>query len=254
MSTDKSLSPAKVTLKFTLISLLISAVTLAMGAAAHFMSDSYEDALASAAESPVLVVIDAGHGGEDGGCVGTDGTLEKDVNLDVAKRVYDILSCAGIKCSMTRTEDIMLYGLYGELSDYSGKKKTYDLKNRLIFGEEHTDAVFVSIHMNSFPQASCSGVQIYYSPNNDASKDLATAVQTSVRTYLQPDNKREIKRAGTSIYILNRITRPAILAECGFLSNPAECAALGTDDYKQQLALCIACAIAEHVLTTTETK
>ena len=240
-------STAKITAKFILTALLISAVTLIMGAAVHLMSDSYEDALAPAEASPVLVVIDAGHGGEDGGCVGVDGTLEKDVNLDVARRVYNILSCAGIKCAMTRTEDVMLYDMYGELADYNGKKKTYDLKNRLAFAEDHTDAVFVSIHMNSFPQSSCEGVQVYYSPNNDASAALAETVQTAVRAYLQQRNEREIKRAGTSIYILNRITRPAILAECGFLSNPTECALLGEDEYRQRLALTVACAIAEYV-------
>lgn len=240
-------SAARLTLKFILTSLLISAVTLLMGAAAHLMSDSYEDALAPASEGAVLVIIDAGHGGEDGGCVGVDGTLEKDVNLDVARRIYNILSCSGIKCAMTRTEDVMLYSIYGELTDYTGKKKTYDLKNRLRFAEEYTDAVFVSIHMNSFPQSSCEGVQVYYSPNSSASEPLAAAVQTSVRTHLQKENDREIKRAESSIYILNRITRPAILVECGFLSNPTECAMLGDDEYRQRLALTVASAVAEYV-------
>lgn len=254
MATHLDSSDAKTIIKFILVSIIISAVTLVMGAAAHLLSQSYEDALAHTDEAAVLVVIDAGHGGEDGGCVGVDGTLEKTINLDVATRVRDILSCAGIKCVMTRTDDTMLYDIYGDLTDYSGKKKMYDLKNRLRMGEEHRDAVFVSIHMNSFPQSSCEGVQIYYSPNSPESALLADTVRSSVKAYLQPKNERETKRAGTSIYILNRITRPAILAECGFLSNPNECAALNSDSYKQELALCIASAIAEYVSSAAQPK
>ncbi len=245
-------SDAAVTVKFVLISLLISLVTLLMGAAAHCLSASYESVIAEGEERPILVVIDAGHGGEDGGCIGIDGTLEKDVNLDIAMRIKDIISSAGIRCVMTREEDTALYGMYGDLSDYKGQKKTYDLKNRLRFAEEHSDAVFVSIHMNSFPQSSCRGVQAYFSPNDKDSEALAESVKTSVRTYLQPENMREIKRAGSSIYILDRITRPAVLIECGFLSNPDECVELGKDGYRARLALSVASAIMEHVIKNQE--
>ncbi len=242
---------AAVTAKFILVSLFISAVTLLMGAAAHYISEWRDrNAAAGFAEGDgktIAVVIDAGHGGEDGGCIGCDGTLEKNVNLDVSERMCEILSSMGIKCVMTRTEDKALYDMYGDLDDYKGQKKTYDLKNRLRFGEEHADAVFVSIHMNSFPQSSCRGVQIYYSPNTGESEALAEAVKESVFAYLQPENKRETKRAGTSIYILNRIKRPAILIECGFLSNPEECAALNDVEYKGRLALTLATAVAEYV-------
>lgn len=254
MATVKSASDTKTILKFILISLIISAVTLILGAAAQLLSQSYEDTLAPAKKLDVTVVIDAGHGGEDGGCIGVDGTLEKDVNLDVSCRIRDILSSAGIKCVMTRTDDTMLYDFYGDLENYTGQKKTYDLKNRLRIGNEHTKAVFVSIHMNSFPQSSCEGVQVYYSPNHASSVSLAEAVQASVKTYLQPENDREIKRAGSSIYILNRISRPAILVECGFLSNPNECALLNDDNYKERLALCISSAIAEFVLSDAQIK
>ncbi len=253
MSRDTN-SAAYVTLKFILVSLLITAVTLAMGAAAHFLSDSYEDALADGQERPILVVIDAGLGGEDGGCSGADGTYDKDVNLDVAERIRDVLSSMGIKCVMTRTEDTALYDMYGELSDYTGQKKTYDLKNRLRFAEGYAEAVFVSVHMNAFPDPSCRGVQIYYSPNSDGSRELAEAMRSAVKARIQPENNREIKRAGSSIYILNRITRPAVLIECGFLSNPEECAALGQDGFKERLALVLAEATAEYVVGKNQAK
>ncbi len=236
-----------VTVKFSLFMLLLTALCLVMGAVALLSSSSYEDKLASAEPKPVRIVIDAGHGGEDGGAVGVDGTLEKDLNLKVATLVYDMLSASGVPAVMTRTEDVMLYDIYGELSDYKGKKKLYDLKNRLRFAEETEGAIFVSIHMNSFGAAKYSGLQVYYSPNNGDSKLLAETVRAFSASYLQPENKRESKPAGSSIYILHRISCPAILIECGFISNPEECSALGSVEYQRQLALTLSSALIGYI-------
>ena len=111
------------------------------------------------AEFPT-VIIDAGHGGEDGGAVGVGGVLEKDINLNIARALYDSLSAKGINCVMTRTEDILLYD---PTSDYHGRKKVLDLAARLKIAKETPNSVFVSIHMNSFPQTQYSGLQVYYS-------------------------------------------------------------------------------------------
>jgi len=192
-----------------------------------------------------IFVIDAGHGGEDGGAAGADGTAEKDLNLEIALTMYDMAALLGYPVSMTRTEDTLLYDRYGDLDDYTGKKKTYDLRNRLRFAEESGAAVFCSIHMNKFADARYKGLQVYYSPNHTASQAYATLIQSYARTFLDPENTREIKKASSSIYLLHRIRTPAVLVECGFLSNPEECARLHTEAYRLQVSATVLSALIE---------
>lgn len=191
-----------------------------------------------------LIIIDAGHGGEDGGAVGTGGVLEKDLNLDIALTLGDMLSANGVPVFLTRDEDIMLYD---KNSDYRGRKKVLDLQARLKISLEHPGALFVSIHMNSFPQKQYSGLQVYYSKNNPRSRELAEIIQSTVREALQPENRRETKGAGSNIYLLHEMEGVSVMVECGFISNEAECAKLATPDYRQQLALALFCAIMEHI-------
>lgn len=198
-------------------------------------------------EKPITVVIDAGHGGEDGGCVAADGTLEKDLNLSVALDVYEILKSAGVSVALTRGEDEMLYDLYGDLYDYEGVKKTYDLKNRVRFAKESECLLFVSIHMNKFSDSQYSGLQVYYSPNDSDSITAALRIQSYIKDYLQPKNEREIKRAGSNIYVLHRSQMPAVLVECGFLSNPEERELLKGAEYRHKLSFCIAAAILDSL-------
>ena len=198
-------------------------------------------------EKDVMVVIDAGHGGEDGGCIASDGTLEKDLNLSVALDIYDMLRAAGINAVLTRGDDEMLYDMYGDLSDYGGVKKTYDLKNRVRFAEESECLLFVSIHMNKFSDSKYSGLQVYYSPNDSDSITAALKIQSYIKDYLQPKNEREIKRAGSSIYVLHRSQMPAVLVECGFLSNTEERELLKDANYRKKLSFCIAAAIADSL-------
>lgn len=208
---------------------------------------SAEDA---AAPSRPIIVIDAGHGGEDGGASGTDGTKEKDLNLLVAQSLADILTAAGYDVRMTRTDDRLLYDLYGDLTDYTGHKKTYDLRNRLRFTEEAGADLLLSIHMNKFPQPQYSGLQVYYSPTAPESRTVAEVIRNYTKLYLQPENERETKAATSSIYLLHRIQRPAVMVECGFLSNEEELSRLKDDTYRRQLALVIACAAAESLSGT----
>ncbi|MBQ4194372.1 MAG: N-acetylmuramoyl-L-alanine amidase, partial [Clostridia bacterium] len=100
-------------------------------------------------------------------------------------------------------------------------------------------AAFVSVHMNQFPQPSCRGMQVYYSPNTDASEELAARIRTSARLRLDPANGREIKRATDAIYLLDRIRIPAVLVECGFLSNPEERTMLTDPAYQRQVAAAV---------------
>lgn len=233
--------------KYTAIAIVAAILCVSLGRLALMLDRRRRESAVVSTGAHVRVVIDAGHGGEDGGTSGDDGTREKDVNLAVALLVRDMLSASGVGCVMTRTEDKLLYDAYGDLSDYTGKKKVYDLKNRLRIAGEHDDAVFVSIHMNAFSGKQYSGLQVYYSPNDPGSSTLAGLVQGTVRKYLQPENDRETKRAGSSIYLLDRIGTPGILIECGFLSNAEECRNLCDPAYRQKLALAISSAIVEYL-------
>jgi N-acetylmuramoyl-L-alanine amidase len=201
----------------------------------------------SAETRDYVVVLDAGHGGEDGGTVGLlDGKTieEKHLNLAVAELVRDLLVADGIAVVMTREKDVLLYD---RNVDYEGRKKVLDLAARVAVAESTENAMFVSIHMNAFPQAQYKGLQVYYSPNNTVSETLAETIQRKIATSLQPDNHRKIKRAGSEIHLLEQLDCPAVLVECGFLSNAEDCRALTDPAYRQRLAFLLFCAIRETV-------
>lgn len=197
------------------------------------------------AQNTIIFVLDPGHGGEDGGAVAENGTTEKNLNLEIALVMGDIADLLGYPTALTRTEDTLLYDRYGDLTDYTGKKKTYDLRNRLRFAEETGGAVFCSIHMNKFPDADCRGLQVYYSPNAEQSRSYAALLQSYARTFMDPENQRATKKATSAIYLLHRMQSPAVLVECGFLSNPEECALLNTSAYRLRLASVLTAALAE---------
>ena len=190
------------------------------------------------------VIIDAGHGGEDCGAIGTNQSLEKNLNLEIAQKLNHLLRSNGIKTVMTREDDILLYD---RNSDYQGQKKIQDLATRKRIAEQYKNAVFISIHMNAFPQSQYSGLQVYYSPHHTLSGELARAIQTQTKHILQPKNNRSVKVAGENIYLLDQLHCPAILIECGFLSNAEECARLCSHPYQQQLALIIGTSILQNL-------
>lgn len=195
-----------------------------------------------------LLMIDPGHGGEDGGASSEAGLVEKEVNLAVSKNISSLCLLFGIPSDMTRDDDTLLYDKYDELEDYKGKKKSYDLKNRLRVTEESGADLFLSIHMNKFSDKQYSGLQVYYSPNSDDSRDLAGVIQSYAKNHLQPNNNRESKRAGSSIYLLNRMTLPSVLVECGFLSNPEEASLLETDAYRAKLSTTVFVPVLEYLV------
>ncbi len=219
---------------------------LCAGMAAVFGSVGSTTEVKASAAAPAgtkyAVVIDPGHGGEDGGCSGADGTTEKDVNLSLSLTLADILRMCGVDVTLTRTEDILLYD---RNVDFKGRKKVLDLRARLDCAAAHPEADFISIHMNAFPEARWHGLQVWYSKNRAESLTLARSIQSAVETYLQPENERRIKPAGSNIFLLDRAVTPAVLIECGFLSNPEECAALSTSAYRKKLALVTAFAYLE---------
>lgn len=188
------------------------------------------------------VVLDAGHGGEDGGASGANGVLEKDINLAIALDLRDLLEANGVPVVLTRETDILLYD---RTVDFKGRKKALDLAARRKIAEETENCIFVSIHMNAFPQKQYSGLQVWYSPNNNASITLAETVQDLAREQLQPENDRRVKPATSSIYLLHHLHVPAVLVECGFLSNPHEAEKLATEEYRQQLAFLLFLALTQ---------
>ena len=179
------------------------------------------------------VIIDPGHGGEDSGAVGINGVLEKDLNLEVGGTLADLLTACGAQVWQTRSEDVMLGN--GEV----GHKKQEDLRARVDFGKQYPDAYYISIHMNKFPKEYCKGIQLFYSPNNQKSLSLAGSLHQMILSCLQPENNREIKNGSEHIYLLNRLQNPAILVECGFVSNAEEAVQLQDSAYQKKIALLI---------------
>lgn len=190
-----------------------------------------------------VVILDAGHGGEDCGAVGANGVFEKDLNLSIAFCLRDLLAAAGVNVEMTRTEDKLLYT---KEQDIKGQRKINDLKNRLLFTQTYDDAIFVSLHMNKFSQPTSFGTQVWYSDHGEA-QELAENIQMNVIQALQPNNHRKIKHCDSSMFLLYRSIHPAVLVECGFLSNDAECAQLCQSEYQKQLSFVLFCAIMESV-------
>ena len=175
-----------------------------------------------------------------------DGTLEKDLNLEISTLLFSILELNGKEAILTRDSDTLLYDKYGDLENYTGKKKVYDLKNRLKIAEEKENSIYVGIHMNKFPDSKYSGLQVYFSPNTEVSYELAKDIKDTVFENLQPNNKRQVKRADGSIYILHNAKIPAVLVECGFLSNESELELLKSDNYRRALAVNLFSAIVKY--------
>ena len=194
----------------------------------------------------ITYVIDAGHGGEDAGASSESGIFEKTLNLEIASILNALYILNGNEVKMTRNSDTLLYDYYKDLDDYTGKKKVYDLKNRVKITSECENPIYIGIHMNKFSQPQYSGTQVYYSKNDTSSAVLAEEIQKTVKKYLQPSNKRAIKRADSSIYVLDNLECPAVLIECGFLSNDAETSLLCNDEYQAKLALSIFVASLVH--------
>jgi N-acetylmuramoyl-L-alanine amidase len=189
------------------------------------------------------VIIDAGHGGEDGGAVGKNGVYEKDLNLKIALELKEMLETKGVSVRLTRTDDTLLYD---RNTNYEGRKKALDMAARLAIINEYKNAVFVSIHMNSFPQEKYNGLQVYYSENDPTSIELAKIIQSLTISNLQPENNRKVKPSGGDIYLLEKTGHPAVLVECGFLSNADECELLCTDGYRGRLCLTLCTAIFKY--------
>lgn len=226
-------------LKFISVLLLIA---ISLGITFKLFGTEKTSAEASA-KAERVIIIDAGHGGEDSGAIGVNGVYEKDINLAIALILGEELTNRGYMVVYTRTEDKMLY-LPEE--NIKGMRKISDLKNRCKITEKYNDAILVSIHMNSYGASKYSGLQVYYSDASKDSEQLASRIQNAVREELQPQNNRQIKN-GSSLYLLEHAKGTAVLIECGFLSNDTECEKLSQKEYQKELSFSIVCGIIEYM-------
>lgn len=182
------------------------------------------------------LVIDAGHGGEDGGAISVSGASESAINLAVARRLDAILGLLGADTVMLRTEDI---SLSDEGLSTVRERKVSDLHNRVAAVNGTENAVLISIHQNSFTDPQYDGAQVFYAPTQ-GSQFFAEYTQELLRVCLSPENDRKAKPIPSSVYLMNHIGCKGILVECGFLTNPAEDQLLQSSDYQLKLALTIA--------------
>ena len=190
----------------------------------------------NASASAYTVILDAGHGGEDGGAVAPDGTPEKDINLSIANMIADYFDLFGISYIPVRKTDCSV----GDLTLGTVKaRKTSDIMTRYSLVNNTPDSVLLSIHQNQFKQSKYRGTQVFFAPGDQTSERIANAIQKAVVGNLQPENKREVKASGDSIYLLYHAKRPSVLVECGFLSNPEELSELKNKEYMSKLSFFI---------------
>ncbi|WP_139264210.1 N-acetylmuramoyl-L-alanine amidase CwlD [Clostridium magnum] len=182
-----------------------------------------------------VILLDPGHGGVDGGAVSKSGIMEKDINLKISLKLRDKLTKEGYKVLMTREEDKGLYEDEGRIR----KKKIEDLNNRCKIKEQSNCDMFISIHLNAFPESKYYGAQVWYSRNRDSQK-LARIIQENFKNDLDSSNNRHQKSALDSYKVLRvNDDMPSVLVECGFLSNTIEEAKLNSDEYQSKIADCI---------------
>ena len=184
------------------------------------------------------LILDAGHGGEDGGAVSITGVPESQINLEIVKKMDSILGFYGVSPVLLRAED---RSLHDSGASTLREKKVSDLKNRVEAIEAVPNGVLVSIHQNTYTDSRYHGSQAFYAPT-DGSSELAGHIQNQLHMRLQPDNSRNCKQIPDTVYLMNHISCPAVLVECGFLTNPEEEALLRDQQYQKKLAAVISAA------------
>lgn len=198
-------------------------------------------AMKELAQNRHTVVIDAGHGGMDGGATSCTGKPESGYNLEISLRLRDLMNLLGYRTKMVRTTDTSVY----TSGDTIAARKMSDLKQRVRIANDSPGNILVSIHQNNFSDPKYSGAQVFY-PETEGSRLLAEMLQTSFHDTLNPTGNRKIKKA-EGIYLMQHITVPGVLVECGFLSNPEEEGKLGSPDYQKKLCCVIACTLAHFI-------
>ena len=207
---------------------------------------STEDSTEESAEKKdyPLIVLDAGHGGFDPGKVGVNGALEKDINLSIVKKLQSLLEEEGFTVYLTREKDALL------APANSSSKKKDDMIARIEMITRLDPFFTISIHQNSFTDASSSGPQVFYYKDSEESATMAQVIQDVLNTQLNPVKKRA-PQANANYYLLTRTPTPTVIVECGFLSNPVEADLLTQEEYQSRIAKSIFMGILSYYEGTT---
>lgn len=202
------------------------------------VSRTYNDS-----DKPVII-LDAGHGGMDGGCTSINGDVEKGINLNILLTLRDMLRVSGYDVEVTRDTDKSIHdsGIEG-----IANQKSSDMDNRLALFNKYENAVCISIHQNQFTDSKYSGAQMFYSNSNRENERLASIMQSKFVEFLQPENQRETKLCGKELFLCYFSENPTVMVECGFLSNPEEAALLTTEEYQNKVAFTIFSGINEFL-------
>ncbi len=201
----------------------------------HLLTQGFPISTATNPNLSPTIIIDAGHGGIDGGATGYSNVVEKDINLQIAIKLQTMLKANGYNVIMTRETDTMLYG-----------SKVKDMNERLKIIKNNPNALFLSIHQNLFSSDSSWGAQVFYSPNHPDSKILATLLQTRFIELLQPNNNRVEKQTDSSLFLFKNAQTPAVLIECGFISNALDARNLSNEVYQNKVAFVIFASLCDY--------
>ncbi len=188
----------------------------------------------------LCVVIDTGHGGDDPGKIGINGSLEKEINLKIAMRLKSLLEAQDIEVIMTRETDAGLYDAG------ASNKKVQDMKRRIEIIEEANPVITVSIHQNSYSEEYVHGAQVFYYKDSVEGKNLADTLQNCLIQIADPENTR-VPKANDSYYLLKKTGTPIVIVECGFLSNYAEAEKLGTEEYQEKIAWAVHMGVMQYI-------
>ncbi|MBR3629665.1 MAG: N-acetylmuramoyl-L-alanine amidase [Oscillospiraceae bacterium] len=224
---------------------VLAAVSLTIAGAWYAAGRARQNALQTAAGIPErrVIILDAGHGGMDGGCSSAAGDVEKNINLSILLDLRELLRASGYEVIVTRDTDVSIHdpGVEGVAN-----QKSSDMDNRLAIFNSVQGAVCLSIHQNRFTDPQYSGAQMFYSDTNSRSAVLAQQLQQQFVAFLQPENRRETKLVGKELFLCYYSKNPTVMAECGFLSNPEEAALLVTEDYQQKVAFTLYAALVQY--------
>ncbi len=192
-----------------------------------------------------VIILDAGHGGMDSGAVGINGELEKNINLAIVKNLRDMLTLSGFEVILTRDSDISIHD-----SGVTGirNQKVSDMENRLDIVKKYKDCIFLSVHQNKFTESEYFGAQVFYNENNPDNRLLAQIMQDNFKV-IQEGNDREIKLSGDELYLFKDTVVPAVLIECGFLSNPDDAKNLSDPLYQKKVSFMIYNGIIRYLQT-----
>ena len=194
-------------------------------------------------EGGPALILDAGHGGEDGGAVSAAGNEESEINLAIVLKLEQLMAFLGVPTVLTRREDV---SLHEEGCQTLREKKVSDLKRRVSIVNNTENAMLISVHQNYFTDSRYSGAQVFFHLG-DVSRQWGDATQKALRQVLDENNEREAALLTNSVYLFDHITCPAILVECGFLSNGEEASLLVTDAYQRKVAVALAGAYCQEL-------